>query len=131
MQSILSKSGVRSKCPINAVVEVIGDQWTLLILRDMLLLSWARFSEFRQADEGVAPNLLATRLKHLVDQGLVEKHRDPLAGRGALYLPTERAFDLIPLLLAALSWSDAHQPDTAQYPEIVALYRSDPQAAVP
>lgn len=129
MQSISGRSGKRSVCPVNAIVEIVGDQWSLLILRDILLLERSRYSEFRDADEGVATNILATRLKHLVDHGLIEKHRDPADGRGSIYLPTNRALDLIPVLLAMMAWSDTHQPDTKKYTELMAIYESDPRRA--
>ncbi|MEL6960029.1 MAG: helix-turn-helix domain-containing protein, partial [Pseudomonadota bacterium] len=117
-----------STCPINAAVEVIGDQWSLLVLRDMLLQSKFRFSEFRRSDEGIATNILTARLARLQAFGLIEKHPDPDDGRGALYLPTERALDLIPVLLAAMAWSDAHQPGTAHFPGAVEGYNADPHA---
>ncbi|MEM7664086.1 MAG: helix-turn-helix domain-containing protein [Pseudomonadota bacterium] len=129
MQSLFSRSGKRSVCPVNAIVEVVGDQWSLLILRDILLLERSRYSEFRDADEGVATNILATRLKHLVDHGLIEKHQDPADGRGSIYLPTDRALDLIPVLLAMIAWSDTHKPDTKKYAELMALYATDPNRA--
>lgn len=122
----MKSRGLRSDCPVNAIVEVIGDQWTLLILRDMILLQRARYSEFRLAGEGVATNILATRLKHLAEHGLIEKHPDPADGRGALYFPTMRALDFIPVLLAALAWSDKHQPETLKYAELMAGYHADP-----
>lgn len=126
MKVSVPSSGTRSDCPVNAVVEVIGDQWTLLILRDMTLMQRARYSEFRLAGEGVATNILATRLKHLAEHGLIEKHPDPEDGRGALYFPTDRALDLIPVLLAALAWSDTHQPEALKYAQLLAGYRTDP-----
>lgn len=129
MQPKLSQCGTRSDCPINAVVEIVGDQWTLLILRDMLLQSRARFSEFRLSAESVATNILATRLKHLIRHGLIEKHKDPQDGRGALYLPTDRALDMIPILLAVMSWSQVHQPGTLRYPDAMAFYQTDPHGA--
>ncbi len=129
MQSILSRSGERSVCPVNAIVEVVGDQWSFLILRDILLLGRSRYSEFRDADEGVATNILAKRLKHLMDHGLIEKHRDPADGRGSIYLATDRALDLIPVLLAMIAWSDTHQPDAKKYSELMALYIADPSRA--
>lgn len=129
MQSSFSRSGKRSVCPVNAIVEVVGDQWSLLILRDILLLERSRYSEFRDADEGVATNILAARLKHLVNHGLIEKHRDPEDGRGSIYLPTDRALDLIPVLLAMIAWSDTHQPDTKKYTNLLALYETDPSRA--
>ena len=120
---------MRSACPVNAAVEVVGDQWSFLILRDILLLGRSRYSEFRSADEGVATNILARRLKHLSDHGLIEKHRDPSDGRGSMYLPTDRALDLIPVLLALIAWSHSHQPDANKYSELMALYAKDPSRA--
>lgn len=129
MQHSFSRSGKRSACPINAVVEVVGDQWSFLILRDILLLERSRYTEFKDADEGVATNILAKRLKHLMDHGLIERHQDPADGRGSIYLPTDRALDLIPVLLAMIAWSDRHQPDAKKYAELMALYAMDPSGA--
>ncbi|MEO0343818.1 MAG: helix-turn-helix domain-containing protein [Pseudomonadota bacterium] len=120
----------RSKCPINAVVEIVGDHWSMLILRDVLLQGRARYSDFHSSDEGVATNILSTRLMHLVGYGLLEKHPDPADGRASLYVATERAIDLIPMLLAAIVWSEKHAPDTVSYTELMALYQADPQLAV-
>ena len=129
MQPKISHTSRRSTCPVNAIVEIVGDQWSFLILRDILLLGRTRYSEFRDADEGVATNILSKRLKHLTDHGLIEKHRDPQDGRGAIYLPTDRALDLIPTLLTMIAWSAAHQPDTRAYPDLMALPAKDPSAA--
>ncbi|MEL6681255.1 MAG: helix-turn-helix domain-containing protein [Pseudomonadota bacterium] len=129
MQPKFTHSGKRSVCPVNVIVEIVGDQWSFLILRDILLLQRSRYSEFRDADEGVATNILAKRLKHLVDHGLIEKHQDPADGRGSIYLPTDRALDLIPVLLAMIAWSDTHQSNAKKYPELMAIYAADPSRA--
>ncbi len=129
MQLKLTTCGTRSNCPINAVVEVLGDQWSLLILRNMLLLLHTRFSEFRASDEGIATNILGSRLNQFVAKGLAEKFPDPLDGRASIYLPTDRAIDFIPMLLAAIAWSDVHQPDADKHSDLMALYRSDPHGA--
>ena len=121
--------GDRSDCPINAMVELIGDQWSLLILRDMLLQLKVRYSEFQESDEGVASNILSRRLSQLVEKGLIEKHPDPKDGRAAIYLPTPQALGLIPLLLAAMAWSETHRPETRRSDQIMDLYASDPLAA--
>ena len=128
MQLKLNTCGSRSKCPINAVVEIIGDQWSLLILRDMIFQKRTHFSDYKNADEGVATNILSARLSHLIAHGLIEKFPDPDDGRAAIYLPTERALDLIPMLLAAMVWSEQHQPDTTQNEMALQAYRADPQA---
>ena len=116
----------RSKCPINAVVEILGDQWSLLILRDILLQGSARYSDFHSSDEGVATNILSTRLNHLTGYGLIEKHPDPKDGRAALYVATDRAIDLIPMLIAAITWSDKHAPGVRSYDQLLSAYAADP-----
>jgi DNA-binding HxlR family transcriptional regulator len=129
MQVKTPNCGDRSKCPINALVELIGDQWSLLILRDMILNLKVRYSEFEESDEGVATNILSRRLSQMVENGLIEKHPDPKDGRAAIYLPTHQALSLIPLLLAAMAWSEIHRPATTRSDQIMEIYKSDPLAA--
>ena len=129
MKAKSARSAPRSECPINAAVEVIGDQWSLLILRDMLLKLQSRFSEFHRSEESVATNILSARLNHLAAHGLIEKLPDPNDGRAALYLPTEKAIDLIPVLLAAMAWSDAHAPQANRYPGLMKSLQTDPHGA--
>ncbi|MEM0977023.1 MAG: helix-turn-helix domain-containing protein [Pseudomonadota bacterium] len=125
---VKSTAEKRSNCPVNAVVEILGDQWSLLILRDMLLQGRGRYSEFHGADEGVATNILSTRLSHLAGYGLIDKHPDPSDGRAAIYTATDRAIDLIPMLVAAIAWSDTHDPAARKYDDLMAAYRADPHA---
>jgi len=120
----------RSECPINAVVEILGDQWSMLILRDMLLQGRARYSDFHASDEGVATNILSTRLNHLAQYGLIEKNRDPTDGRASIYVATDRGIDMIPMLMAAIAWSDDHAPNTISYTDLMSSYRADPQATL-
>ena len=95
------RTSLRSACPINALVESLGDPWSLLILRDVVLRRRFRYSEFQRSDEGIATNILADRLKRLVRDGFLERRPDPGDRRSSLFLPTERTLDLIPLLLAS------------------------------
>ena len=119
-------TSLRSACPINALVESVGDPWSLLILRDVVLRRRFRYSEFQRSDEGIATNILAARLKRLVRDGFLEKRADPGDRRSSLFLPTDRTLDLIPLLFAAMAWSARHEP-TAEIPAgILEAYRADP-----
>ena len=129
MKAKNTECGDRSHCPVNALVELIGDQWSLLILRDMLLQLKVRYSEFEDSDEGVATNILSRRLSQLIENGLIEKHRDPKDGRAAIYLPTPQALGLIPLLLTAMDWSQTHRPATTRSDQIMDIYQADPLAA--
>ncbi|MEM6929179.1 MAG: helix-turn-helix domain-containing protein [Myxococcota bacterium] len=102
----------RSDCPIACSLDVIGDRWTLVVLRDVLLAQRRTFGELAQA-EGIAPNILSERLARLEAAGVLTKERDPADGRRRLYLPTERGLDLIPVLLAVGRWGILHTPGCA------------------
>lgn len=99
----------RSVCPIACTLDLIGDRWTLLVLRDL----WAgktRFSEFLESPEGIATNILAARLESLVAGGLVA--REPEEGRVRTYTLTEKGRSLQPVLAAVRDWGLAHIPGT-------------------
>ncbi len=88
-------------------LDVLGDRWTLVVMRDILFGLRHSFSEIG-ADEGIATNVLAERLERLVGAGVVERRKDPQDGRRRIYLPTERGIALIPVLLELVVWGTAH-----------------------
>ncbi len=94
---------LRSNCPIAGSLDIFGDRWTLIVLRDILLGGKTRFPEFA-ADEGIATNVLSERLRRLVDSGLIEKRSDPEDGRVFIYTPLEPAIELIPVMAELVSW---------------------------
>src|SRR5260370_4015383 len=75
----------RSECPLNASVEMLGDRWSLLIIRDMMLRGWRTFKEFLEGYEGIATNILADRLRKLFANGILTAEPDPWTGRRLLY----------------------------------------------
>lgn len=97
----------RSECPIAATLDLLGDRWTLLVLRDTLLRHRYGFSQIASA-EGIATNVLMDRLERLVAAGLLERRVDPADRRRRTYLPTERAIGLIGVLVDLLVWGDAN-----------------------
>ncbi len=115
----------RSDCPIHFGLEVFGDPWTLLILRDLLLKGRSTYSDFLHAEEGIATNVLADRLTRLEQDGLVVADRGTGGGRAHRYRPTSKAIDLLPVLLEIIAWSAAYDPATAADPAFVARLRSD------
>ena len=94
----------RSPCPIARLLDIIGDRWSLLILRDAIVLRKRRYGDFLSSPEGISTNVLANRLKKLVKHGLLEKHRDPNSGRSCIYLPTDEGLALTPILSEVLRW---------------------------
>ncbi|MFI5779225.1 winged helix-turn-helix transcriptional regulator [Nocardia sp. NPDC051570] len=102
----------RSGCPINAAVEVIGDRWTLLVLRDMM---WGDHRYFRElltcSEEGIASNILSDRLKRLVAVGLLTR-AEVRPGQKAEYRLTEAAIQLVPVMAHLGGWGLRHRPTT-------------------
>lgn len=99
-------------CPMTYVLEILGDKWSFLIIRDMLFKGCCRYKQFIESDEGVATNILADRLKKLTKHGLVTQCKDPDNGRQKLYHLTERGLDLIPSILQLIKWSGRHDPQS-------------------
>ncbi|MBE9539402.1 MAG: helix-turn-helix transcriptional regulator [Proteobacteria bacterium] len=94
----------RSLCPISLMLELLGDKWSLLILRDAILLDKRRYRDFLASPEGISTNILASRLKQLEGSGMLEKFPDPSDGKASLYVPTERGVKLLPLIVEAMRW---------------------------
>ncbi len=99
----------RSGCPLNASVEMLGDRWSLLIIRDMMLRGSKSFNEFLHCYEGIATNILADRLKKLVGHGILETEPDPEDGRKLIYRLTEKGIDLAPVMTEMVLWAAAHE----------------------
>ncbi len=103
----------RSDCPISYALDLFGDKWTLLVLRDLILKRKRHFRDFLASDEKIASNILAHRLKLLEAAGMVTRQRDPGSARKVIYEPTEKSADLIPALLELARWGARYDPNTA------------------
>ena len=99
----------RSGCPLNASVEILGDRWSLLIIRDMMLRGFRTYKEFLESFEGIATNILADRLRKLQAYGIITTERDPSDGRRLFYLLTEKGIDLAPVLTEMVLWAARHE----------------------
>lgn len=99
----------RSGCPLNASVEMLGDRWSLLILRDMMLRGYRTFKEFLHSDEKIASNILADRLRRLESYGIIATERDTSDGRKVLYALTSKGIDLAPVLAEMVLWAARHE----------------------
>jgi DNA-binding HxlR family transcriptional regulator len=112
----------RSGCPLNASVEMLGDRWSLLIVRDMMLRGFRSYKEFLESYEGIATNILADRLRKLETYGIIDTERDPSDGRKVIYALTEKGIDLAPVMAEMVLWAAAHE-DTANEPLVKELRR--------
>jgi len=105
--------GPRSKCPINLLLEVVGDAWSLLIIRDLMFKGRSTYKAFLNAEEKIATNILADRLSKLETAGLISKATDPDDARKYIYRLTEKGADLAPVLVEMMLWSNKyHITDT-------------------
>jgi len=102
----------KSLCPINLALEVFGDRWSLLIVRDMMFAGKRHFREFLQSDEGISTNILTERLGKLVEQGVLRKSDDPTHRQKALYSLTPMGIDLLPVVAQIGIWGRRHTPVT-------------------
>ena len=103
----------RSNCPIAVALDFIGDKWTLVVLRDLIMARKRYFQELLAGDEGIATNILTSRLKRLEAGGLVTRRADPAQARRRIYEPTEKALDLLPVLIELMRWSTKYDPKSA------------------
>jgi len=90
-------------------VEILGDRWSLLIIRDMMLRGFRTYKEFLESYEGIATNILADRLRKLIAYGIIATQPDPSDGRKLIYLLTTKGLDLAPVLTEMVLWAAAHE----------------------
>ena len=102
----------KSDCPVHFALEVFGDAWTLLIIRDLMFKGRTTYTDFLRAEEGIATNVLADRLVRLEQDGVIEQEAG--GGPGAKhYRLTPKGIDLLPVMLDIIGWSAKHDPKTA------------------
>jgi DNA-binding HxlR family transcriptional regulator len=104
----------RSGCPINLSLEVFGDKWSLLIIRDMIFGGKRHFRELLRSQEGISTNILADRLKTLVEIGMLTKADDPSHKQKAIYSLTEMAIALVPIMAHLGAWGRRYLPVTEE-----------------
>lgn len=115
----------RSDCPINFSLETFGDLWSLLIVRDIVYFGKKTYGEFLESGEGIATNILASRLAHMEQKGILMKQPYAADKRKDIYSLTEKGLDLIPILLELARWGAQHDPQTGAPAEWIALVNAD------
>jgi len=105
-----------SGCPICYALDVFGDRWTLLILRDLLLHGKERYRDFLASDEAIASNILSDRLRRLEAGDIILREHDPNDRRQLIYRATDKGQTLIPVLLEIAAWGASNDPSTAAPP---------------
>ena len=119
----------RSKCPISCSLDLFGDRWTLLVLRDLLFLGKQRFREFLESPEGIASNILTDRLRRLESAGLIDRKPDQNDKRRNLYAATASGRDLAPILTEIANWGAVHT-NSAPPEDVARILGGDDMAGV-
>ena len=119
----------RSHCPINLAVEVIGDKWSLIIIRDLMFGDKRHFREFLAGEEKIASNILTDRLARLEAEGVITKKSDPDHKQKFIYTLTAKGIDLLPIIIELGTWSLKYQPvDLKRFPHAKQLSRGSKDA---
>jgi DNA-binding HxlR family transcriptional regulator len=112
-RAVKPKSKHRSGCPVSVSLEMIGDRWSLLIVRDLMVRGYRTFKEFEDAGEGIATNILADRVRKLKSTGIIVAEVDASDRRKVNYRLTQKGIDLAPVLLDLLIWGARHEKTEA------------------
>ena len=115
----------RSDCPISSALDIFGDKWSLLVMRDLLFRNKLHYRDLLASEEGIATNILADRLAKLEQAGLIEKTDDGRRSGKQVYSATAKGADLIPLLLQMMLWSAEHNPQTAAPDALITELKTD------
>jgi DNA-binding HxlR family transcriptional regulator len=102
----------KSDCPINYSLEIFGDNWTLLIIRDIMFFDKTCYGDFYESAEGIATNILADRLRFLVSQKILKKLVSPKNKSKFIYRLTQKGIDLMPTVLDLVEWGVKYHRDT-------------------
>lgn len=118
----------RCNCPFTSALDVLGDKWILVIVKQMLIEGKETFKDFTESEEAIATNILSAKLKFLEEVGLIIKTQRPDNKKTNLYLLTEKGLSLISILVELATWSDKNLRDihpTIVNGEVMALLRAD------
>lgn len=121
----------RCNCPFTSALDILGDKWMLVIVKQMLVEGKETFKDFTESEEAIATNILSTKLKLLEEVGIIIKTQRPDNKKTNLYLLTDKGLALTPLLAELAAWSDNHLRDihpTIQNGQGMDLLRSDKAA---
>ena len=109
----------RSTCPIANALEIVGDKWTLVLLRDLLFRNLHEYNEFLASPEGIATNILSSRLKSLKENEIIDSVSHPTNGKKKLYYITEKGKTLMPLLIEMTIWGSDQIAGTEAPSEVI------------
>ncbi len=121
----MSARNRRSPCPIAATLDLLGDRWTLLVVRDLMFRGFREYGEFLNGGENIATNVLADRLKRLQLAGVVTRTVNPRDLKRGIYSLTEKGIDLMPIVVEMMTWGLRHCKGSFAPPEVVEALAKD------
>lgn len=124
------KTNHRSDCPLSTALDIFGDKWSLLIIRDMVFKGKSTYGEFLEAGEKIATNILADRLAQLECGGIISKHKHPDSKAKVLYKLTLKGIELVPVLVEMITWSEKHHEVHPQAVEFAKMIKKDKQGTI-
>ena len=107
----MNKSNRRSDCPISCSLDIWGDKWSLLIIRDLMFAKGCTYGDFLKSTEGIATNILASRLQALEENKMIEKLDHPDSKAKVLYKLTSKGIDLLPIMIEINIWAEKYFPN--------------------
>jgi DNA-binding HxlR family transcriptional regulator len=120
----------RSDCPISSILDIIGDKWSLLIIRDIMMQGKNTYNEFLKSEEKIATNILADRLCMLERAGILIKEEHPASKAKIFYRLTEQGIDLLPILVEMILWSDKYLNIARQSKEFAGMLHKNKGAII-
>lgn len=120
----------RSDCPISSALDIWGDKWSLLIVRDLIFSTQCTYSDFLKSDEKIATNILASRLQMLEENGVITKNNHPESKAKVLYKLTKKGIDLLPLMIEINLWADKYFNLPAERKKILEEVKKDKEAFI-
>lgn len=115
-----------TRCPIVFSLDIFGDKWSLVILRDVLLRNKSHFREFLASEEHIASNILSARLDTLVNEGFLVKQADSANKSAAIYTPTQKCLELLPTIFALMRWGITYNPHADTSGPVMTQLLKDP-----
>jgi DNA-binding HxlR family transcriptional regulator len=126
----MKKVKSRSKCPISCLLDIIGDKWSLLIIRDIMFKNINTYGSFLTSDEKISTNILADRLALLKTKGFIKAHSHPDNRLKIVYTLTQKGLDLMPILMEIALWSDKYLEISDRGKELAKTVRADREAFI-
>lgn len=114
-------------CPVLFSLDIYGDKWSLVILFDLLIEGKCHFREFLMSEGKIASNILSSRLETLIQTGIIVKHSDPTNKSAAIYVPTKKALDLLPMLIEMIRWGIVYNQDIDMSDQTLQQIQADPE----